>query len=550
MKKDKRAEKGNKYHSTFKSFKYTVMLFMLIPMLILGTVIIVSYSKSLHSDLEQRREAAFKTVVGDINEQFGEIQAMRRTFPYKGALRLVMTSDEDFFADRESFAKYQSAGLEVEEMFQIGNYSEKIYVWSMVNDLVMTSYDNSVYASQAQPEWYKRYLADGKLERIYSEDNCMVITKTLDDKYITGQILGVLVLDYNKRFFELDLGVNEYDCDMVVKLYSEEGEEVFSTGDTTESCTMEQDFKLANAKMKCIFGVSDEKNIDSKVNTYLIVCIISCLAIAWIVSSLCASFLYRSVKNVFAKMGSIGEPSLKLASKNAYMEDDESKNAEEKLAKLLDKMQNLQLTSLQLQINPHFVFNVLNYVNLKIQKGDETKESRILMLLSKVLGYAMSEPKYSARIVEEIKMTEKYIEIEKIKSGDSFDVIWNVDKDVLDMECIKLFLQPIVENSIMHGIKGLNDRRGRIEIAAKKIDDGVLFTISDNGKGMNADELERVRARLDESYSDSSKHIGLRNVNERIKMVYGKDYGVMIDSDKSGTKVTIQIGGGYNKVNV
>ncbi len=542
----------NKYHSTFKRFKYTVMLFMFVSTMILGICMIWQHSNNLYNDLAQRREVAFDKVVIDVEEQFAEISTIKNLFPYKGNLRLFLVNDKvDDNSTAEGRKLNGDAASDTMELYQSGKYSDAFSVWSYANDYIISVQDRSGYASKIEPEWYKRYMEDGKTDRIYVDGDHIVITMAATDTKLTHQDLGLFVFKYAVGRFKQDLKIADYDCDMALKLCDDGGDEIFAIGNVDTSCTMEKEIPLANTKMVVEFSKKDEEKVASSIVSYLVISLLLCLAVSWVVSSLCAKFLYQSVRNVFSKMGQTGEPFLKRSGEGYYIDDDESKDVEERLAHLLDKMQAMQLTSLQLQINPHFVFNTLNYVNLKIQKGDEyrSKESWIIMYLSKVLEYAMSEPKYSALIAEEIKMTENYIEIEKIKSDDAFDVIWEIDKQVLDKQCIKLFLQPIIENSINHGIKELESERGRIEIIAALEKDGIRFAVKDNGVGMTPEKLTAVRNMLDEEYSDSSKHIGLRNVNERIKMIYGKEYGVTIESDKNGTEVTIRIGGGYDKVN-
>ena len=104
-----------------------------------------------------------------------------------------------------------------------------------------------------------------------------------------------------------------------------------------------------------------------------------------------------------------------------------------------------------------------------------------------------------------------------------------------------MFMQPIIENSVMHGLKRAKERKGSITIKVKKIDNCIEFCVSDNGKGMTSDKLNQIKEQLQDSFADYSKHIGMRNVNQRIKLIYGKEYGLSVNSDENGTDVIMRI---------
>ena len=109
------------------------------------------------------------------------------------------------------------------------------------------------------------------------------------------------------------------------------------------------------------------------------------------------------------------------------------------------------------------------------------------------------------------------------------------------MNCPKMFMQPIIENSIMHGLKKEKIKKGKITVSVQKENDCIEFRISDNGKGINQSKLEEIREQLKDSFTDRSKHIGMLNVNQRIKLIYGNEWGMSVDSGDSGTQIVIRI---------
>ena len=111
----------------------------------------------------------------------------------------------------------------------------------------------------------------------------------------------------------------------------------------------------------------------------------------------------------------------------------------------------------------------------------------------------------------------------------------------MDLKTVKLILQPIVENAFEHGIKPLKDKRGKITVSAQLVNGKCIFNISDNGCGINEQKLNEIRENLSNGIMQSSDNIGLCNVHNRIRLIYGKDYGIKISSDSRGTTVSLGI---------
>ncbi len=530
-----------KFHNTLSKFKYTVMLFMLIPVLLFNSFMIIKYSKSLSNDLSERHQIAFDKIQEGVKQQFNDITRAHTTLSNNLDLAVFVADTEAEFKSVDERKELTKLILTVDNAMLYTDYVSRVSVYSIANGNMING-NGMAYVDNTEIEWYRRYKEEGITSSTYSNGDYIVVTKPI--QVFTEQVSGIMIFEFPKSELIKALVIDEYGCDIAVKLNLKDGEELLSSGDVNVHETRSCDINIVGGELQLLIGEKDYSAIKKDSMAYAIVSILICLGIAYIISTFCASFLYKSVTKVLANMGTVSESSVESLGKNVY-EEDEKKDMELKLANALDKLQSAQLTSLQMQINPHFVFNVLNYVNVEILRDDESNEkaSKIIVLLSNVLSYAMREPKYSALILEEIEMTKKYIEIEKIKSDINFEVVWNVDDEVKRSKCVKLFLQPIVENSIMHGIKKLKDKEGRIEISGKKENDSVVIVVSDNGTGMTKDRLKVVQGKLEEGYADYSKHIGLRNVNERIKMIYGKGSGVSIDSDSSGTRVTIRIAG-------
>lgn len=211
----------------------------------------------------------------------------------------------------------------------------------------------------------------------------------------------------------------------------------------------------------------------------------------------------------------------------------------EKIA-MLKKSQTLALQS---QISPHFLFNTLNIINMEIANtlGHDSQLVEMVSLLSDILSYALNSNEYFAHFRDEMDAAYKYIEIEKLKYYDAFDVEWDVAEDIHpDCKVAKFMLQPIIENCFEHAIHLMTDRRGKIQIHVFRKDNELIFTIADNGDGIEADKLAQLRQFLEIMDLPDPHHIGLCNVNSRIMLLFGEKYTLDIASN-NGTKVTITI---------
>ena len=221
------------------------------------------------------------------------------------------------------------------------------------------------------------------------------------------------------------------------------------------------------------------------------------------------------------------------------------------------KKKEAQYKFLQAQIDPHFIFNTLQIIS-SMALVYKTPEIKVVSnSLAEIIRYSISDTQKTIFLKDEIKNVRSYLEIQKIrfKNRLSYEII--MDPDLEDTSIIKLILQPIVENGIVHGLENRKDN-GLISIHAFQDSDKVFITIKDNGKGMTNETLDTIMKQINlpmksadmdsvvkETELDTKSkgnHVGLRNINLRLKMYYGDEYGLSISSQENiGTIVTICI---------
>lgn len=200
----------------------------------------------------------------------------------------------------------------------------------------------------------------------------------------------------------------------------------------------------------------------------------------------------------------------------------------------------IELEVLRAQINPHFLYNTLNTIKLmaKIQ-GDKSIANAITALI-KLLRISINLGKDMIPLSEEIEYVKNYILIQKLRFNERFTISYDIAEDCLGCLLPKLILQPIVENSIIYGAD--NAGKSSLEITIKAFQKGNILTISvtDNGPGIDSETLNKI-FKVDKDINRFST-VGLNNVNQRIGLYFGKDYGVTIDTQiNSGTKVAVNI---------
>ncbi|MCL6457281.1 MAG: sensor histidine kinase [Gorillibacterium sp.] len=205
-----------------------------------------------------------------------------------------------------------------------------------------------------------------------------------------------------------------------------------------------------------------------------------------------------------------------------------------------------QLQALQAQINPHFLYNTLDTINwIAIGKG-ATDISQMIDNLAKYFRLSLNKGKGIVSVEDELRLAEVYLEIQQSRFLETFDFQLEIQPKLEAYQMPKLILQPIVENALLHGIRKAKDRRGLIVISAREDKGDLIFTVSDNGIGMEESLmrqlLKEAPSESNNSRSGSGSSYGLFNVNERIKLYAGEHYGIDITSRLgAGTTVTVRL---------
>ncbi|MDD4493147.1 MAG: sensor histidine kinase [Eubacteriales bacterium] len=312
--------------------------------------------------------------------------------------------------------------------------------------------------------------------------------------------------------------------------------------DIKDAITVE--YSLSNADWKITGIISTEELFAqySGITKISIITMVGMLCISLLTSYFLSKGITRPINKVIQKMKLVGEGKFEIyqqETKNVDLQTlTDGYNLMVKQIDILmkglvlkEKEKNrMELTALQAQINPHFLYNTLNSIKwLAEMKKPYAVLAHAVMSLGKILKYSYESGDSLVKISDELDFLENYIFIQRLRYGEGIQVEININEDFYAYQILKFTLQPIIENAIIHGFAGMNPK-GRIVINGNSCDEGIVFEIIDDGVGINLKEEEKFTG------------LGIDNVQARIKMNYGDKYGLQIDSRLGeGTKVIITL---------
>ncbi|MEA4929763.1 MAG: sensor histidine kinase [Candidatus Limiplasma sp.] len=279
-----------------------------------------------------------------------------------------------------------------------------------------------------------------------------------------------------------------------------------------------------------------------------------CIAVALAIGLVSAAMLSKRIKALVHNMKDVESGKLDthivVGSKDeiGYLEQSFSTMC----AKLAAYIQNVyvfeirtktaELNALQAQIDPHFLFNTLESIRMTAQINKDTQTAKMIHILGNMFRWNIKVKSIIVDLKEEIEYVRSYIELQKLRYNNAFDVTFDLSSQILKLGVLKLTLQPIVENAIQHGLdEGTGG--GHITIAGSIRENRLVLSVTDNGKGMDEEKVKAITATLTRSYDvEPTSSIGLSNVHQRNSILFGEGYGIRIFSSiGNGTRVELTL---------
>lgn len=237
----------------------------------------------------------------------------------------------------------------------------------------------------------------------------------------------------------------------------------------------------------------------------------------------------RPIRDIVQCMNDVSNGNLK--SRTTYNKNDEIGFMSLEFNKMMERLDNqvnvliemdIQLKNAQLrayenQINPHFLYNTLDLIRMMALNGDSDKIESVIVSMANLLRYNLSV-ETEVLMKQEIKSIEDYFRILSMRFGDKFDYNIDVAPEVVDCKILKFLIQPLIENSIRHGIEK-KQNQGYVELSCRKVGDEIAVIVRDNGVGMSEEELQKLKVEM-YSGEPADAHIGIRNIYKRISIFY------------------------------
>ena len=383
-----------------------------------------------------------------------------------------------------------------------------------------------------QPTWFKK------------DDGTLCVIQYLCDPYITyirsySKNCIAIQLDPDLLFGDLDETADDFHIQVDTPsqtLYSYESDSISNTQnelrqwvtrtDLVDCCgwnvTLERPNQIVFASVR-------------RMGRVIMAILLFCIVIIFSITQLFTSFFEKKISALHYYLQRIKEGHL-----DYHIHDDskdELGDLTNNLQAMIDEINRLiredyqikielketQFKALQAQINPHFLYNCLSLINNKALMNNQPEISQMSQLLSVFYRTTLNKGKAETLLQNEIKNVTSYIDIQRLLHDNSFDVLYQIDPNLPEIEVPNLLLQPLVENSIIHGILPNKTKRGQLFVTITKVMGQIYFTIMDNGIGIPQEKLSTLLT------TDSSGY-GLKNVHERLILAYGEGSGLTINS--------------------
>lgn len=208
--------------------------------------------------------------------------------------------------------------------------------------------------------------------------------------------------------------------------------------------------------------------------------------------------------------------------------------------KLNSRQKDVEFKMLASQINPHFLYNTLETIRMKARCSGEDDIEELVKMLAKIMRRNIQVGDNLVTLKSELELVEYYLKIQQYRFGDRINYKIELNCNIEFLKIMPLIIQPVVENAFIHGLE-TKEGEGEIRIIVERTD-RLRIHVIDDGIGMPKEKLEEIKESLNDTMKLDRSHIGLSNVNQRIKLLYGEEYGIYIDSEvRKGTTVIIEL---------
>lgn len=529
-----------------------VFILICIPLSSLTIVFSINYNKSL----EQNMNIYYNNKMDEISSQFNDVinilnsnyNAITTNHNYTNWLSTVnyAESTSQSMDIYEITKQVSMSTLNIPHLYSIYLYKKNTdYVFSLNSANYLDRFDDTA--------WYGMFLQNKNRDFLYFRNfkgtNYVTMCRSVPSK--DNDFGGLIIFNFEaaefRKFFLSDSNSSK------ITITSQPGYTVFTDSDGAKP--QKGSITLSRDCIESFYHISVEfdSNIFNEQKRLSSLSVIFSITLVFIASIFIACYIsmrfysslfkiinifrneYEETDSVPVEVNTIISNLLRLKEKNAEIE--------EVLSEKISALKRSQILTLQEQINPHFIFNALNLISMTdmAEHKKQTNITKIIKLLSDILKGVLDTESYTCAFRTELEYVDKYIRLQNIKFDDHIKFVKEIDNDVMNLSCVKFMLQPIIENSIEHGILHNKDGFGTITLKAYVQNNVFKISVSDDGPGISPEKAEILFKSLKTQMMPHKKHIGVANVHKRIQLIYGEDYGLEIFSDSSGTTIVYNL---------
>lgn len=545
------------------------LIIVAVPFFIISMVFYNNAKISLEKQITESNNANLLKYVDIIDTMVADADTL--------AAYISMQNNINFYTWGNSEANVNDVQANIRQLTMTRNYIDSIYVYSEKSHTFLSP-TNIIDATALKDEHilddYNSY-----------ENNILSSTVRLrlkNNKYpyfitITRPLLSA---DKSQKSGAIIININPEK--LLNMLGNKKGTDTFMFLDNNNSVICANNYKLVGTNLnvdqtvnKTIYSSINENNIVSvchsksfdnwgyalilPINTYIdefsslfyntksfiLFAVLFCLMLTFLIAVKSFGNI-RSIMDVFEQNGIYQTQNKKnfneldFITSNIISQIEINKSMRSKFFEQYNDLQKAQTVALQAQITPHFLRNTLEVINLKAFEllHGTNSVSDMLALLGDMMDSFINSDDYLITIQRELEYSLIYIQLLDVRYSKCLNINFMISNSIKDYHMIKLSLQPLIENAVFHGIK--NNPDGRIEITAVEYKYFIIINIDDNGNGIAYDEIKHINSLFEKNITNPS-HIGLCNVNKRLKIVFGKEYGLQISvSPLGGLRVSMK----------
>lgn len=553
----------------FKQYFKWVLIFFTVPCFLFSAIMYSYYEINNNYVAENAFLEFTNRSVQTLNNTFGEIHKNYYFINSDKNIRNNMFLDENSFFLPENQASVSYLNSLLSYALNTSNVIDSIYLYSINNKYVYSvdktqSISSNHFDKFTDLSWLQAYNNQTQSQLIigrYDESCKSNVVSVIYEMYSGNVNTGFLVFNISEDTLKnlLISSNSKSAANVSLKMGNDE---IFSTSsyDSEESLSKSNNTLFYSGELdfpNIMVTISLEQNNRNILSVILLVLffLFFALIIPVIMSFVLSNNFYMSVSRItsyllgFYPQDTNKKPEMDFVRNSINKIIKTSHNLEHSVANFVRDVQQAQLTSLQAQLNPHFLFNTLNSLSL-MNSTDADKDTFELLIrnLSNILSYALDSENNIVPLQEEIKYTMDYIAIEEIKYSSKINVSFDIPNELINVSVPKFIFQPIIENSLKHGFKFAFDGTNNITICAKNKKNILTIKITDNGLGISDSKAANINSSLSDGCFPQHRHIGLYNTNKRIQLLYGKSFGCRIlPAEKHGTQIIITLPDSHSK---